>query len=403
MKILLYGINFSPELTGIGKYSGEMADWLSSRGNSIKVITAPPYYPEWKIHQNYKNFFHKESKENIEVLRCPLYVPSKPNTIRRLVHLITFSLSSFLPVLFSVFWKPDIIIQPVPTLFCSIQTIILSKICKSKSIIHIQDFEVDAMFSISSTKVKFLKDFAFWAESKILKNFDYVSTISNGMIEKAKNKGVPENKIIFLPNWTNIDHFKDVQKDEGVLNKLGIDANKKIVLYSGNMGEKQGLEVVIHVAKQMETNENIQFVLIGEGAAKENLKILKNSINAENVKFLPLQPYKILPKILASCDCHLVIQKSAASDLVLPSKLVNILAVGGNSVITALRDTSLGKIFTENENLGVLVEPESINDLKTGILKAISMDKPNHHAQRYAKNNLDKEVILRNFLRAIEK
>tara|TARA_Y100001935_G_scaffold54284_1_gene45410 strand:+ start:9388 stop:10599 length:1212 start_codon:yes stop_codon:yes gene_type:complete len=403
MKILLYGINFSPELTGIGKYSGEMADWLSSRGNSIKVITAPPYYPEWKIHQNYKNFFHKESKENIEVLRCPLYVPSKPNTIRRLVHLITFSLSSFLPVLFSVFWKPDIIIQPVPTLFCSIQTIILSKICKSKSIIHIQDFEVDAMFSISSTKVKFLKDFAFWAESKILKNFDYVSTISNGMIEKAKNKGVPENKIIFLPNWTNIDHFKDVQKDEGVLNKLGIDANKKIVLYSGNMGEKQGLEVVIHVAKQMEANENIQFVLIGEGAAKENLKILKNSINAENVKFLPLQPYKILPKILASCDCHLVIQKSAASDLVLPSKLVNILAVGGNSVITALRDTSLGKIFTENENLGVLVEPESINDLKTGILKAINMDKPNHHAQRYAKNNLDKEVILRNFLRAIEK
>ena len=182
------------------------------------------------------------------------------------------------------------------------------------------------MFSISSTKVQFLKDFAFWAESKILKNFDYVSTISIGMIEKAKNKGVPENKIIFLPNWTDIDHFKDIQKDEEVLNKLGIDLNKKIVLYSGNMGEKQGLEIVIHVAKD-EANENIQFVLIGEGSAKENLKILKDSINAENVKFLPLQPYKILPKILASCDCHLVIQKSAASDLVLPSKLVNILAV----------------------------------------------------------------------------
>ena len=65
--------------------------------------------------RNYKNFFHKESKENIEVLRCPLYVPSKPNTIKRLVHLITFSLSSFLPVFFSFFWKPDIVIQTVPT------------------------------------------------------------------------------------------------------------------------------------------------------------------------------------------------------------------------------------------------------------------------------------------------
>ena len=59
----------------------------------------------------------------------------------------------------------------------------------------------------------------------------------------------------------------------------------------------------------MEANENMQFVLIGEGSAKENLKILKDSINAENVKFLPLQPYKILPKILASCDCHLVFKK----------------------------------------------------------------------------------------------
>ena len=57
MRILIYGINFSPELTGIGKYSGEMADWLSNRGHEVRVITAPPYYPEWSIRKEYKNFF----------------------------------------------------------------------------------------------------------------------------------------------------------------------------------------------------------------------------------------------------------------------------------------------------------------------------------------------------------
>ena len=402
MRVLIYGINYSPELTGIGKYSGEMADWFSSNGNEVKVITAPPYYPEWKIHENFNNFFKKERKSNIEVLRCPLYVPSKPNTIKRLIHLITFSLSSFLPIIFSAFWKPDIIIQVVPTFFCSIQTIILSKISKSKSIIHIQDFEVDAMFSISSTRGRIFRKLAFWIESKILKSFDYVSTISSGMMEKAKNKGVSQHKIIFLPNWTDINDFINVQRDNEVLLELGIDPNKKNVLYSGNMGEKQGLEIVIHVAKEMEDIENVQFIMIGEGSAKDRLKKLRDSTDAKNVIFLPLQPYEILPKILASCDCHLVIQKSAASDLVLPSKLVNILAAGGNCVTTALKTTSLGRLFSENNNLGVLVSPESVSELKNGILKAINMDQPNLHAKRYAIENLDKEIILSNFLRAVK-
>ena len=88
--------------------------------------------------------------------------------------------------------------------------------------------------------------------------------------------------------------------------------------------------------------------------------------------------------------------------MVLPSKLVNILAAGGNCVTTALKTTSLGRLFSENNNLGVLVSPESVSELKNGILKAIDMDQPNLHAKRYAIENLDKEIILSNFLRAVK-
>ena len=144
MKILLYGINFAPELTGIGKYSGEMAAWFADN-NKVRVITSPPYYPDWKITSGYANKFSREIAKNLEIIRCPLYIPSKPSTFKRILHLVSFSISSTFAIIGSVFWRPQMIILVVPTIFCAPQAILLSFLTRSKLIIHIQDYELDAM------------------------------------------------------------------------------------------------------------------------------------------------------------------------------------------------------------------------------------------------------------------
>jgi colanic acid biosynthesis glycosyl transferase WcaI len=149
MRVLIYGINFKPELTGIGKYSGEMADWLVSKGYEVLVITAPPYYPEWSIKERYANFYSYNTTKNMTVIRCPLYVPQRPTALKRLLHLASFSMSSFIPAVGSVIWKPDLIIQVVPTMFCSIQTILLSKLIGAKSVVHIQDFDLIVIFMLA--------------------------------------------------------------------------------------------------------------------------------------------------------------------------------------------------------------------------------------------------------------
>ncbi len=397
MRVLIHGINFSPELTGIGKYTGELAEWLSEE-NEVRVISSPPYYPEWKIKEQYKNFYNKKFEGNVEIIRCPLYVPSKPNTIKRFFHLVSFSISSFFPVIFSSLWKPNLVIQVVPTLFSCIQMIILAKIAKSKSVIHIQDFEVDAMFGLNMAKGKNLRRFALYIEKTILDQFDYVSTISDGMMKRLSKKGISKEKIIFLPNWTNLDDFKDASKDEEIIKNLGIDPKKKLVLYSGNMGDKQGLEIVIKAAAEMESFKDIQFVMIGSGSAKQSLESFSKSLDLKNVTFLPLQPYSNLPKILASADCHLIIQKKGVADLVLPSKLVNILAVGGNTVTTAEENSSLGRVYKDNKDIGVLIEPESTSALVEGIKKTLQMTTPNVIALQYAKKNLDKDNIISTFM-----
>lgn len=399
MKVVVYGINYTPELTGIGKYSGEMVEWLVNQGHEVLVITAPPYYPEWSIKQEFKNFYSFKKSKNLLIIRCPLYVPSKPNAAKRLAHLASFAISSFVPMIGSAFWKPDIIIQVVPTLFCSIQTSLIAKLISAKSVAHVQDYEVDAMFDLSIAKTNLFKKTAYWLEKKILNSFDTVSTISQGMMNRAIQKGIDHKKLLFFPNWAEVNRFENIDKDKQFLSDLGINPDKKIVLYSGNMGEKQGLELVVHAANSLKSNNEIHFFLVGEGVGKECLEKLSNELDLKNISFFSLLPYDQLPILLGSADCHLVIQKKGAADAVLPSKLTNILAVGGNSVITAVPDTTLGLLCKEYPEIAVLVEPESVEALVAGIEQALLMDVPNKVAKNYARKNLDKDVILNRFVK----
>lgn len=401
LKILIYGINYSPELTGIGKYSGEMASWLAAEGHEVRVVTSPPYYPKWSISEDYQNCYSQTNIDNIRVTRCPLFVPSRPTTITRILHLLSFSLSSAFPILSSLFWKPDIVIQIVPTLFCSLQTLLLSRLSGAKAVVHIQDYEVDAMFGLSMLSSGTVQRIGYWTEQKILNRFDLVSTISDEMMKRAIQKGVRPEKLIFFPNWSEIKRFSDVIKNKNLLKELGVPTNKKVILYSGNMGEKQGLETVVNVAKSMEKNTDIHFLMVGEGAAKVNLKHLANTLSLTNMTFLPLQSYEKLPELLASANCHLVIQRSGAADAVLPSKLTNILAVGGNAVITANLDTSLGALCSKFNGIATLVMPESIPALQDGIFAALKMPEPNYVASLYAQNHFDKNVILNQFFNDI--
>ncbi|MCO7509739.1 glycosyltransferase WbuB [Serratia fonticola] len=404
MKILVYGINYYPELTGIGKYSGEMCEWLVSQGHEVKVVTAPPYYPQWRIQSDYKNHYSREVIKGVDVHRCPLYVPKKLSLIKRIIHLLSFSITSSIKLLTLVKWKPDVTICVVPTLFCSLTALGYSKFSGSKSIIHIQDYELDAMFGLgmNSGKLDFLRKTLFKIEGKILKYFDAVSTISYSMIDKAKQKGVAPSKILFFPNWTNVSHFSREYETQLIRNMFNISSSKKIILYSGNIGEKQGVDIIIDAAKCF-YGEDVVFLIVGSGAGKEKLVELVNSNDLQNFIFSELLPYEQLPDLLASASCHLVIQKKGVADAVLPSKLTNIFAVGGHSVITAEKDTELGILCENNKGIAVLVEPENVLELVRGIRNCLKNNTDNQIARSYAKKYLDRDNILISFITNLSK
>lgn len=400
MRILLYGINYSPELTGIGKYSGEMARWLAAQGHEVRVVTAPPYYPDWKVWPGYSGaFYQRTHDEGVTVIRCPLYVPAKPSALKRMIHLASFSCSSALALAGQVFWKPDRVVLVVPTLFCAPQALLLAKLTGATSVLHIQDYEVDALFGLGLAKGKGLKGVAFAAERWLLRAFDRVSTISSGMLKRAREKGVDEDRLRFFPNWSETARFRNVARDPALLARLGVPAGKRVLLYSGNIGDKQGLEVVIEAAERLRHREELFFLVVGEGAGKARLVEAAERKGLTNLAFAPLQPYDDLPVLLASADVHLVIQKRGAADAVLPSKLTNILAVGGNALITADPDTSLGELCLQFPGIAARVEPESVEALLAGIEQTLAMPLPNALATGYATEYLDKDRILARFIR----
>lgn len=407
MKLWLLSLNYSPELTGIGKYNGEMAERLQKSGVEVGSIVAPPYYPEWRVKQQYKSYLYKnESVNGVSVTRCPLYVPSKVTTIKRLLHLSTFAVSSSVALLIKLIKnKPDVIFLVQPTLFCAPATLLFSKIFGIKTVMHIQDFEVDAMFGLGMVSEGKVARIVRRTESWLMKKFDVVSSISYSMLENAERKGVDKSKLLFFPNWADTS-FVTPETDGSALRKSwGFTETDKIVLYAGNIGQKQGLEIVIEAAKSFEDEKSVKFVFVGAGAYVDTLQELANAANLENVYFKPLQDWENVPAMLSMADAHLVVQKKGAADAVLPSKLTNILSAGGHALVTAEASTELGKIEQANPDIYTRVEPENTKDFIAGLKKVLVKDtsKSNVIARNYALKNLDINNIIERFVSDIDK
>ncbi len=406
MKILLFSLNYLPELTGTGKYSGEMAGWLQKQGHEVKVITSPPYYPDWKVGKGYRSWQYKKEKiDGVEVNRCPLYVPQQPGLFTRIVHLLSFTISS-LPVLFKqVFWKPDIVILIEPTLFAAPGIILFSKLMKAKSILHIQDFEFDAMLGlgIGMSKSNLRAGLFRVIESIIMKGFDSISSISANMVTKAKKKSGKMEQVFYFPNWVDVNFISPHVTDKNYFRKKwNIPDQTKIVLYSGNLGQKQGLDIIIDVAEEMSDKLDVLFVIVGTGVAKRNLLELVKLKGLRNIRFYDLQPYEQLPSLMAFADVHLVIQKKGAADSVLPSKLTTILSIGGHALITAEQNTELGLLSEKYPGVAYRVEPEDSQQLVlklNEILSQIDINNRNYNqaARGYAEKYLGKDAVLSAF------
>ena len=402
MKILIYSANFAPEPVGIGKYSGEMADWLVGQGHQVRVVAAPPYYPAWQLDKTYAWPPYKVEKwHGVDVWRAPLWVPNAPGGFDRVVHLLTFAASSLPLMLWQVLWRPKLVMVIAPSLFCAPTGYLVARLVGAKSWLHIQDFEVDVAFKMGLLKNPFLQFIALALERWLLRCFDNVSSISSPMLERLRQKGLPEKKIRFLPNWVDISHICPLDTPSEYREKLGIKINTKVVLFSGTMGGKQGLMIIPEVARKLAHRHDVIFVMCGDGVIKPQLEAA--SLGLTNIKFLSLQPFEKLGQLLNIADIHLLPQSPEAADLVLPSKLSGMLASGRAVIATCQSDTEIGRVVSK---CGLVVLPDDVEALAKAIEQLVDDEKVRlqfgKQARLYAEENLSLDSVLGRLLNEVQ-
>jgi colanic acid biosynthesis glycosyl transferase WcaI len=372
MRILLIGINYAPDLIGVAKYNTELCEGLASFGHEVRVVTAPPYYPEWHIPKDYRGWsYRRETVNGISVTRSPIYVPAKPTGAKRLLHHASFALTSLWPVLSSTLrWRPDLVFSVAPSLMSAAFSSWIARRTGALSWLHLQDFEIDAAFDLGLLAHKRLRAPMIAIERKILRSFDYVSTISPQMLNRLKTKGVDDEKIREVRNWTDTQQiapgkvYPRFRKEQLALNERHF-----VCLYSGTMSNKQGLDLIVDAARALNnTDSNVRFVLCGEGPHKETLQRLAEGLH--NIQFLGLQAGESFSELLSAANVHLIPQKAEAADLVLPSKLGGILASGKPVIVMAKAGTGLA---LEVQDSGILIPPGDTQAL-TEAVRSLAID-----------------------------
>lgn len=404
MKILVQGINFSPDLIGIAKYTTEMCTALAARGHDIHVITAPPYYPNWRVPPPYRaTRYAAETIENVTVTRCPLYVPRTPTGLRRVVHHASFAASSAFATLYHARrLRPDVIFAVAPSLTSAPAAYLAARVSGAVSWLHIQDFEIDAAFELGLLSGRPIRRIALAGERRLLGAFDCVSSISPKMIARLREKGVDDERGFELRNWVDTASIKPNNRLTSYRLKLGIDAGNIVALYSGNMAAKQGLEHVAEAARWLAANNpEVIVILCGNGPMRPTLEA--QTAGLPNVHFLDLQPNENFSELLATADVHLLPQRAEAADLVLPSKLAGMLASGRPIVATAEAGSGLA---AEIGGAGVAVPAGSGEALARAVARlagdADMRERYGQEARRLALARWDSAAIIAALERRLE-
>jgi colanic acid biosynthesis glycosyl transferase WcaI len=236
--------------------------------------------------------------------------------------------------------------------------------------------------------------------------YDHASrivVICHGFRENLRAKGVPEGKLVTLPNWVDIDFIRPVEQPAAFRQVNGFSGSEFLVLHTGNMGAKQGLSNVLAAVSYLKHLPEVRIVLVGDGSEQEALK--RQAAGLENVRILPLQPKEILPDMLSSAGVLVINQRAELVDMSLPSKLLTYMAAG-RPVIAAVHENSEAARYLQEAGCGILVPPESPGKLAEWIERlyrspqlAAQLGK---NGRFYSEKYLKRDTILSSYADLIE-
>ena len=347
MRIVVWGINYAPEFTGIAPHSVALCEFLHARGHDVEMVTTFSYYPTWrKLPEDEGKLYRTDSINGVPVHRCWHYVPERVSALKRIVHEATFITTSLLRML--ALPRPDVLAVVSPPLALGAAAWAMSSLKQTPFVFHVQDLQPDAALKLGMLKQGWFTRALLWLEAFAYAKAARVSSITRGMLDVFRSKNVPEEKLVYFPNAIALHDVPPPPARGAFRARNGFGADEFVAVYAGNLGVKQGLDVLIEAARLV-TDKQVRIVVCGAGAQRDVLQARVTALGLPNVTMLPLQEGEAYRSLLADVDVCFITQQAGAGNSFFPSKLLGLLAQGKPVIIVADPESELARSVGEGQ------------------------------------------------------
>ncbi len=360
---------YDPE-RGSASMPGIISRSLVERGHEVDVVTGFPNYPSGNVYPGYAvRLYQRERIRGVTVHRAPLYPSHDSQPFRRAANFLSFAAAASVAA-----WRRladvDVVLVHSTPATVAIPALTLKALRRKPYVVHIQDLWPQTVLSSG-----FLEESGSSGMERILNRFcdsvyrhaDTIAVTAPGMVELVARRGVDPRKIAFMPNWADEKAFRPAPRDPDLARALGIDRSFT-VMYAGNFGEFQALDMLIDAATLLRDRQDIGFALVGGGVEEAHLRSMVLERGLRTVTFIGPQPFERMATILALGDVQFVgLKDQPLFRATLPSKLQGILAAG-RPLIGALSGDAADVVRASGA--GPVVDQRSASDLAHAICSA---------------------------------
>lgn len=377
VNILTLGINYWPETSGIGPFTTGRCEYLARQGHSVTVCTTFPYYPSWRTDDNRRRFRATEVHNGVTLRRIRIYVPTNPTPVRRILHegsFIAAALANSIRIS-----PPDVIITVSPPLGLAVAAITLARKWHAPYLLHVTDLQPDAALELGMLRPGAATRMLYTLERIAYRNAAMVSTLTGAMRRRLLAKGLSDHKLTLAPDWADDSLFEvAIGEKPGAFKAHHGFENRTLVVHAGNMGVKQGLEVIVKAAALARTQApEVMFLLVGDGAQRARLEREQQALELENLRFMPLLPRSEFHKLLADSDICIISQQRCVADNVFPSKTITLLAAARPIVASLSPNSEVATVLRES-GAGIRCEAEDPRALLDAIT-TLAHDRAQRH------------------------
>ncbi|MEY2559575.1 MAG: colanic acid biosynthesis glycosyl transferase WcaI [Verrucomicrobiota bacterium] len=402
MRVIVWGINYAPEFTGIAPHSVALCDFLHTRGDDVSMVTGFAYYPSWEKRPDDRGHLYRTDLINgVPVHRCWQFVPKRVSALKRIFHEASFVFTSTLRALSLP--RPDVYVLVSPPLLLGVVGWLVGKIKHAPFVFHVQDMQPDAAVGLGMLKASWFTRVLYWLEAFAYRHAARVSGITQGMLKSFRGKGVPESKLVYFPNAIALNDAGPPPARGEFRSRHEFAPEEFLAVYAGNLGVKQGLEVLLETAPLLR-DPRIRILICGDGAQRESLTNRVRELKLPNVSMLPLQAGRDYRALLVDADVCFITQQIGAGNSFFPSKLLGLLAESKPVVTVAAPECELALSLAEGK-FGVNVAPGNAREL-ADLLDSLASD-PERLAEfgaagrRYVEQ-FEKGNVMQNFARELE-